>query len=400
MATAIYFLGFIACLVGGGYAVTRKWDKTPTTALMKRTSDIKVLTDQYNAAIAQLERDYKQNSIHIGWNLTHSHTRQQYSKQYQALAREYNNKRRQLLAAWEQANPTWSKARQVWGFIFWIGIVAAIVCCVASLPVKETPNTPTISSTTGETYWNAETIPIPYLKDASQYVSNPDHILSQNTVDQMNKTLKKLETEMDIQSVVIVVNHIENDDPFRMAQDVGNKYGVGRNDRGLMIVVGYLDHSINMSPGRSLEGDLTDVECHRLQQQYVIPAMRAEMPDSGMLYLTKAIYATMQKKDLPKMSNLTSESDDFDDEAAGAIGILMLFFVAWCVFFLPLNNKYQWLAFLSLASLRPNPFYEESSSGVFIGGGGRGGGFGGGRGFGGGNFGGGSFGGGGATSRW
>lgn len=400
MTAFIYFLGFIVCLIGGGYTVTRRWDHTPMTALTKRTSDVKNLTDRYNAAIAQLERDYKQNSTHLGWNLSHSYTLQQYSKQYQTLAREYNNKRRQLLAEWEQMNPTWTKARHLWGIIFWIGIVAAIVCCVASIPVKETSKTPIISSTTGETYWNAETIPIPYLKDANQYVSNPDHVLTQNTVDLMNKTLKRLETELDIQSVVIVVNHIENDDPFRMAQDVGNKYGVGRNDRGLMIVVGYLDHSINMSPGRSLEGDLTDVECHRLQQQYVVPAMRAEMPDSGMLYLTEAIYATMQKKDLPQMTNLTSKSDDFDDEAAGAIGILMLFFVAWCVFFLPLNNKYQWLAFLTLASLRPNPFYEESSRGIFIGGGGGGRGFGGGGGFSGGSFGGGSFGGGGATSRW
>lgn len=399
MATFTYFLIFIACLVGGGYTVTRKWDQTPITALTKKTSDIKELTTQYNAAVAKLERDYNQNRTHLGWNITHSYTLRQYSKQYETLAREYSNKRKQLLSAWEQMHPTWSKARRAWGIIFWIGLVAAIVCCVASLPVKDTPQSP-ITSTTGEKYWNAETIPIPYLKDASQYVSNPDHILSQNTVDQMNKTLKRLETELDIQSVVIIVNHIENDDPFRMAQDVGNKYGVGRNDRGLMVVVGYLDHSINMSPGRSLEGDLTDVECRRLQQQYVIPAMRAEMPDSGMLYLTEAIYATMLKKDLPKMTNLTSESDEFDNELTTTLGILMLFFIAWCVFFLHLNNKYQWLAFLSLATIRPNPFYEKSSGGGIFFGGGGGSSFGGGGGFSGGSFGGGSFGGGGATSRW
>ena len=75
------------------------------------------------------------------------------------------------------------------------------------------------------TYWNADNIPIPYLQDSTQYVSNPDHVLQQPTVDRMNITLKKLENELKIQSVVVVVNHISNDDPFRMAQDVGNKYG-------------------------------------------------------------------------------------------------------------------------------------------------------------------------------
>jgi uncharacterized membrane protein YgcG len=218
----------------------------------------------------------------------------------------------------------------------------------------------------------------------------------------MNITLKRLDTELGIESVVIIVNHIENDDPFRFAQDVGNKYGVGRNDRGLMVVVGYLDHSINMSPGRSLEGDLTDVECRRLQQEYVVPAMRAEMPDSGMLYLTEAIYATMQKKTLPEMTELSSKSDEIDDEIASTIGLYFLFFIAWALFFLRLNNKYQWIAVLSMASIRSNPFYEEtySGGGGSWGGGRSGGSSWGGGGFSGGSFGGGSFGGGGATSRW
>jgi uncharacterized membrane protein YgcG len=158
-----------------------------------------------------------------------------------------------------------------------------------------------------------------------------------------------------------------------------------------------------MSPGRSLEADLTDAECHRLQQQYVVPAMRAEMPDSAMYYLTEAIYATMQKKDLPEMSSLSSQGDEIDSEILTTLGLYMLFMFAWIAFFLHLNRKYQWLALLGIASLRSNPFYDYSSSG---GGGSWGGSSGsshsswGGGGFSGGSFGGGSFGGGGATSRW
>jgi uncharacterized membrane protein YgcG len=226
----------------------------------------------------------------------------------------------------------------------------------------------------------------------------------------MNITLQKLEKELGIQSVVIVVNHIENDDPFRMAQDVGNKYGVGYGDKGLMVVVGYQDHSINMSPGRSLEGDLTDAECHRLEQQYVVPAMRAEMPDSGMVYLVEAVYSTLQKKELPQMSQLSGQHDDeLDDEAAAAIGLAFLFLTGWCIFYLRLNRKYQWLGLLGTVPLIVNPFHvvEHVSfggrGGGFGGGGFGGGGFGGGGGgggFSGGSFGGGSFGGGGATSRW
>ena len=128
--------------------------------------------------------------------------------------------------------------------------------------------------------------------------------------------------------------------------------------------------------------------------------MRAEMPDSGMLYLTEAIFATMQKKELPHMSSLTSESDELDNEIAATIGMYMLFFIAWCLFFLRLNNKYQWLTLVGMTHIRPNPFYETPSGGGGGGGFYGGGGFSSGGGFSGGSFGGGSFGGGGATSRW
>ena len=119
-----------------------------------------------------------------------------------------------------------------------------------------------------------------------------------------------------------------------------------------------------------------------------------------MFYLTEALYSTLQKKQLPQMSNLLAAADDDVDEGLATMGITLLVIIAWCVFFLRKNRQYHWLGMAGAASLLANPFYEEthsSSGGGFGGFGGGGGGFSGG---GGGHFGGGSFGGGGATSRW
>lgn len=371
---------------------------------MTYTEQINQLTRQYNDVIRALEDTYNQEKIQLGWYQSALSLRRKYSKQYQALAREYSQKCREVLTSYQQANPQWARGRKIWGRIFFFGILFMVCSCVGQLAAERDDSSAAASSqmlddSSAERYWNADNIPIPYLKDATQYVSNPDGVLAQATVDSINTTMKQLETEMGIQSVVIVVNHIENDDPFRMAQDVGNKYGVGHQDMGLVIVCGYQDHSINMSPGKKLEGDLTDAECYRLQQEYVVPAMRREMPDSAMLYLTAAIYSTLQKKQLPVMS-LKSQQAENDDEMAAIIGIYLLLFIGWTVFFLRQNSKYQWLGLAGAVSLLSNPFYEEES--VHIGGGGFGGGFGsgGGGGFSGGSFGGGSFGGGGATSRW
>jgi len=404
--TFFIFLGFIALLVGGGYSYTRKWEDTPSTALMKRTDDVNELTAKYNEVVKILERGYKFHKDMIKETHSSKSTRQlksEFSQQYEDMEREYRTKRTQLLVDWEKSHPMWAKSRKMWGWIFVVGVIGAFVSCFHDMPVEEEAPQAVSSamSDTQEKYWNAENIPIPYLQDSNQYVSNPDYVLKQESVDRMNIKLKQLENELDIQSVVIVVNHIENDDPFRMAQDVGNKYGVGRNDKGLVIVCGYEDHSINISPGKRLEGDLTDAECHRLEQQYVVPAMRANMPDSAMIYLTDAIYSLMKKKELPQMANLTSLSDKEDDQFFAQMGLYLLFLIAWGIFFMRLNRKYQWMGLVGTTALLSNPFYTPprtsggggSSFGGFRGGGGGGG-------FSGGSFGGGSFGGGGATSRW
>ena len=371
-------------------------------------NQIDILTRQYNDAITALEESYDMESSQQGLlqKLTSSKLKRQYSEKYEELAQEYFGKRKTIFEEYKKANPQWTKTRKIWGKVFYIGIIFAMVCCSAAMPWSEEPSFAATSQAVSDpqetTLWNAENIPIPFLQDSTQYVSNPDHVLTQQTVDHMNITLKRLDNELGVQSIVIVVNHIENDDPFRFAQDVGNKYGVGYGNKGLMVVVGYQDHSINISPGRALEADLTDAECHRLEQQYVVPAMRAEMPDSAMFYLTEALYSTLQKKQLPQMSNLLADADDDVDEGLATMGITLLVIIAWCVFFLRKNRQYHWLGMAGAASLLANPFYEEnhsSSGGGFGGFGGGGGGFSSGGG-GGGSFGGGSFGGGGATSRW
>lgn len=368
------------------------------------------LTSQYNHSVNLLRTAYsmERKERHLSRSEL-LELRQQYSDKYEELKQEYKVRHQQVLTQYKAENPGWAKTRKIWGRLFYVGLIAALTCCTAMLPAdEETPQASAAVSQQEVVYWNAENIEIPYLKDSTQYVANPDYVLSQGAVDRMNITLQKLEKQLGIQSVFIVVNHIENDDPFRFAQDVGNKYGVGYSDRGLVVVVGYEDHSINMSPGRKLEADLTDAECHRLEQQYVVPAMRAEMPDSGMVYLAEAVYSTLQKKELPQMSRLTSQGDEETDQIAVLIMVFSLLMAGWCGFYIVLNNKYMWLAVSGLQTLNSNPFivhqYSGGSGGVSFGGGSfggghSGGGFSGGS-FGGGSFGGGSFGGGGATSRW
>lgn len=184
--------------------------------------------------------------------------------------------------------------------------------------------------------WSAENIPMPHLQDETQYVANPDGVLSDSVVRCMNEVLRMMDDSLGVESAVAVVYHIENDDPFRMAQDIGNNYGVGRDDRGLVIVVGYGDHSINISPGMSLEGDMTDRECQMLEEKYVIPFMKVEQPDSAMLYLVGAISDLLQQKELRDIYDPGLTDEDF-----GILAILGYFgfFLLWIMFGVYLKSR-------------------------------------------------------------
>ena len=105
------------------------------------TEHINNLTRQYNEAIRALEDSYHMELSSNIHQLTSSHLKRQYSKRYDALMHEYLDKRRQTTNAYKLKHPEWAKARKLWGWIFFAGIMMAMVCCGASLPEEETPAT-------------------------------------------------------------------------------------------------------------------------------------------------------------------------------------------------------------------------------------------------------------------
>ena len=233
-----------------------------------------------------------------------------------------------------------------WGVLFWLGIGLCILSCTCDLTSMEVV-------TTHETKeWNAKNIPIPYLKDRTQYVSNPDTVITQATVNSMNEILGKLESECGIQSIVVIVNHVENADVFRVAQDLGNNYGVGNKEtnRGLVIVVAFKDRKYFIAPGQGLEADLTDAECSRLARTYLTPFMKADNPDGGMFELVNATYSLLKGKELPAEPDanklaLGAKQNDEDWDFGAWIFTILIF---WIGCYAGLNEKFRWILLSSL----------------------------------------------------
>jgi uncharacterized membrane protein YgcG len=288
------------------------------------------------------------------------------------------------------------------------GVITLLGACshaLITIDTQEAANEASLKAfLRGDHAWNAKDIPMPHLTDGSRYVTNPDSIITEETVARLDAKLKQLDDSLGIESVVAIVGRVENADIFKFSQDIFDIYKVGKNDRGMVMVLAYDDHLFRTHTGRALEPDLTDAECFRLQERYLIPSMKAELPDSGMIYLVEAVYNTLKGKELPVMSELHAKSqNDEDDEIFLVLSICFFLMAGWIGLYLFLAYRHGWnLMIYGRNLLFASPFIAQStggSGGFFVGSGG-GGGFGGGGGGFSGGFGGGSSGGGGATSSW
>jgi len=191
--------------------------------------------------------------------------------------------------------------------------------------------------------WTAENLAMVHLEDKTKYVCNPDHVLSIKAVEEMDTTLSWLESDYGIESVVVVVNHIAGNDPFRLTQDIFERHGIGKDDRGLVIAVGYKDHSFFMATGNNLEGDLTDLECDRLQTDYFDPYAKAGQIDDAMTTLVDALYMFFSGKKLPPVadkdvSNFSEDEDTFWSLTCMMFILMVIWGVCICFLFLPLYD--------------------------------------------------------------
>ena len=252
--------------------------------------------------------------------------------------------------------------------------------------------------------WSAQNVPIPFLKDSTQYVSDPDGFVGKEQKDSANHYLQKLKLECGVQNVLIIVGKVENQDAFRMAQDVGNKYGIGykKSRRGLVIVIAVEDHKYFIAPGSGLEGELTDVDCDDIARACIVKYMREDDPGEAVASVSRAIYNKV-KSGRTGIEQVDEGSVNGEEDWALVIILFLLFFGV------PIYHLVRYIL-EQVGVLKPRPKGKGRDRNrrrnddddwlppFFMGGGGFSGG--GGGGFSGGSFGGGSFSGGGSGGSW
>lgn len=285
----------------------------------------------------------------------------------------------------------------------------------------------TLSFATGEEkQYTLQDVPNVRLNDARQYVSDPLHILSGSARDTINAVLARLEESTGIETAVVMLPSIGEEDIFNFAHELFRQWGIGKkkSNNGLLILFVADQRKVRFTVGYGLEGTMTDAMSKRIQMQRMVPRFKAGDWDGGMVDGVRAAAQVLDGSMQPE------PTDDDEDMLVGIIALLIIIGIAIFAIFLvgeaqrcPKCRKkgvkrvaQQVLRLSNGRRVRRTTFLcphcghtftrdeniDDSGNaaafiaGAMLGGGGRGGG----GGFSGGSFGGGSTGGGGSTSGW
>lgn len=174
--------------------------------------------------------------------------------------------------------------------------------------------------------YTVKTVPNVHLSDRTNYVSNPDGILTAEGVLQMNELLQTIKDSLGIEVAVVAIESVGNEDARQFATALFNEWGLGRKgeDNGLLIqlVTEPSQRSVVFETGYGLEGILPDAITYRIQQRYMLPDMKNGDYTAGMIKGVGAVKEYLLASDYKRQEMLGDEPAGGEP---GVIGYFVLF---------------------------------------------------------------------------
>lgn len=189
----------------------------------------------------------------------------------------------------------------------------------------------TLSFATGEEkQYTLQDVPNVRLNDARQYVSDQSHILSGSARDTINAVLARLEESTGIETAVVMLPSIGEEDIFNFAHELFRQWGIGKqkSNNGLLILFVADQRKVRFTVGYGLEGTMTDAMSKRIQMQRMVPRFKAGDWDGGMVDGVKAAAQVLDGSMQPE------PTDDEEDMLVGIIALLIIIGIAIFAIFL------------------------------------------------------------------
>ena len=175
-------------------------------------------------------------------------------------------------------------------------------------------------------YKSVDDVPNVRLTDVRRYVSDPTSILSPAATDTINAILGRLEKSTGIETAVVMLPSIGENDIFDFSTSLFRKWGIGKkkSDNGLLILFVMDQHKVRFATGYGIEGTMTDAMSKRIQMQYMVPAFKRSDWNKGMVDGVRATAKVLDGSMEPEAADTDTDADDIVFSIGIIVGIVLL----------------------------------------------------------------------------
>ena len=175
-------------------------------------------------------------------------------------------------------------------------------------------------------YKSVDDVPNVRLTDVRRYVSDPTSILSPAATDTIDAILGRLEKSTGIETAVVMLPSIGENDIFDFSTSLFRKWGIGKkkSDNGLLILFVMDQHKVRFATGYGIEGTMTDAMSKRIQMQYMVPAFKRSDWNKGMVDGVRATAKVLDGSMEPEAADSDTDTDDILFSIGIIVGIVLL----------------------------------------------------------------------------
>ncbi|MBR4218826.1 MAG: TPM domain-containing protein [Bacteroidales bacterium] len=145
--------------------------------------------------------------------------------------------------------------------------------------------------------WTPTTVPNPLTTEQS-FIADPDHLLSDEDKAAFNEMAYRLDDSAGVQFAVAVLNSIDDHyEPFEFGVELYNHWGIGRKDRGVLLLIVMETHDWQFHTGYGMEEIITDALAKRIGEEEMVPYFRKDEYGQGILAATRALSKILLSED-------------------------------------------------------------------------------------------------------
>ena len=125
---------------------------------------------------------------------------------------------------------------------------------------------------------------VPNPRDRNEWVSDTVDVIPSAIESQINDRLDTLEHDLGVEVAVVTVQQVDTPTPKDFATELFNHWGIGKasKDNGLLVLLVLGDRRLEMETGYGTEAVLTDGWLKRMQQEKMVPKLKADKYGEGL----------------------------------------------------------------------------------------------------------------------